>query len=578
MKKKASLLVLFLSLLIGLPKDALAVFGAGVLFEINGGGSDTNNGGGFDPGATMATDLTATTATGVPVVASASYNFVAGDVGAYLFVQSGTNWIPGWYKIASVASNAATLTATVGSAVLYNGATPLNTTTGCATAGNPSPTGGVWSVDYSRGTGPIYSYTDMVIDATTNTKFTSAGHPVGPNIVGNLIAVTSGTGFTNPARVEVLSVSGTTATCDVALGTTSSTGGHGGLGGALASPGKWGLIVNGVINGTTAYCMGSHTFNLTNSVNSSGVALGQAGSKPTLIGYTVNRVPYNTDANRPVFQSTGANGYTLVALQGGSVSLHCIDFENGNAGTTIVGFDDGGNNNSYVWYCKFNALSVALKFSSTSMVRNCWIESCTSGSTCITGNGDRTYFQDNVVTGCTTVVFAAQVVTGNVFYSNGSTSSGLVNSCRTFDRNLIHTVTGTSSVGVLNGWSHSNSILWTCSATTATAINPTVTDNTVEIINCAFGGNTKDVNTGSNVPGFRVVGKLILTADPCTSASTGDFSLNNTAGGGAVLRAAGFPVTFANGLTSNFLDVGPQQHLGATPGIITNPGKSGGKQ
>jgi len=85
---------------------------ATTIFEVETGGSDTLNGGAFDPGQTagMLTDGAATSATGTaPVFTSASYNFVAGDVGAWIYIASGTNWIPGWYKISSVGSNAATL-------------------------------------------------------------------------------------------------------------------------------------------------------------------------------------------------------------------------------------------------------------------------------------------------------------------------------------------------------------------------------------------------------------------------------------------------------------------------------------
>jgi len=184
--------------------------------EVNSSGADTN-GGGFDIGATFATDLAATVAnTSAPVVTAASYTggFVAGDVGAFLYIASGTNWIPGFYQIASVAGGAATLSAA------------------CATVA--SPTAGTWGLDYSRSTSPRISYVDMAIDPTTNTQFTSSTNAVLPNIVGNYIKVASGTGFTVQV-VEVVSVSGGKATCDKSLGTLSSTGGHGALGGALAT-------------------------------------------------------------------------------------------------------------------------------------------------------------------------------------------------------------------------------------------------------------------------------------------------------------------------------------------------------
>ena len=100
---------------------------ASSIFAVQTAGADTNSGA-FDPGATMATDLAATVATGnSPVVTSVSYVFVAGDVGASVFLKGGTNWTKGWYPIASVAGGAATLNAAISAADLYGGTTAQNT-------------------------------------------------------------------------------------------------------------------------------------------------------------------------------------------------------------------------------------------------------------------------------------------------------------------------------------------------------------------------------------------------------------------------------------------------------------------
>jgi len=82
-------------------------------------GSDTANGGNFDPGcANMSTNLAATFAnTASPVVTSATYTFVSGDVGAWLFNKPTGVWQGGWYPIVSVAGGAATLGAAVGFAL-----------------------------------------------------------------------------------------------------------------------------------------------------------------------------------------------------------------------------------------------------------------------------------------------------------------------------------------------------------------------------------------------------------------------------------------------------------------------------
>ena len=247
-------------------------FDNGIIFDVKSTGDDTNNGGGFSAAATFATDLAATSGTSAaPVVTSASYNFHADDVNHYLFVKAGTNWIPGWYLIASVASNAATLTATIDSVVLYNGASAMNLTEGVATTA--SPTGGTWGIDYSRSATPRIAYTDMVIGGGGGTTYTSAANPVLPNVVGNVIKVLSGTNFT-VQRIQVLSAGAGVASADKAIGTAGATGGTGNLGGALATPG----MAAGLVTATGWIAtLGNTTYTLSSSSNVSGGRLSRPG-------------------------------------------------------------------------------------------------------------------------------------------------------------------------------------------------------------------------------------------------------------------------------------------------------------
>ena len=62
-------------------------------------------------------------------------------------------------------------------------------------------------------------------------------------------------------------------------------------------------------------------------------------------------------------------------------------------------------------------------------------------------------------------------------------------------------------------------------------------------------------------------GDITLTADPFTAGASGDFSLNSTAGGGALLKAAGFNNSIpgvAN--AAGKLDVGAVQSGGSGGG------------
>ncbi len=69
------------------------------------------------------------------------------------------------------------------------------------------------------------AYTDLVIDAATDTDMTSVAHPFGAGDVGRALAITSGTGFT-VQTVKILSVVGAVATASASLGTLGSTGGN----------------------------------------------------------------------------------------------------------------------------------------------------------------------------------------------------------------------------------------------------------------------------------------------------------------------------------------------------------------
>lgn len=210
------------------------------------------NGGGFDIGATagMLTDLACDTNTGnttSPVVSSASYNFVAGDVGHWVYIAAGTNWRPGFYQIVSVASNKATLSAAVGAAYVPYFSTP-SVALGCASVA--TPTGGTFSINYSDSDSPLLSLTDLT--STASTTVTSSAALFTKAMIGNIIRLASATGspvadsagsrylcittYTNTSTVVMDKVSGT-----YTLGVAKMGGAHAQMknymtGGVGASP------------------------------------------------------------------------------------------------------------------------------------------------------------------------------------------------------------------------------------------------------------------------------------------------------------------------------------------------------
>jgi len=109
------------------------------------------------------TDLASANGTAsAPSVTSASYTFVAGDIGNDIVITSGTNWTPGTYNIVNVVAGAAVLNAAVGTTASLSG--------GHWYEPNPAPT--VTSVSYNFTTADVGD--DVVV--TSGTSWTTGSY------------------------------------------------------------------------------------------------------------------------------------------------------------------------------------------------------------------------------------------------------------------------------------------------------------------------------------------------------------------------------------------------------------------
>jgi hypothetical protein len=552
----------------------------------NVNGSDTLNGGGFDPrNANFATDLTATSGTGSsPVVSSASYNFVSNDVGHYVFIQSGTNWIPGWYKIASVSLNAATLTASVGNVWLWTvpntsgdsmGATGVNTSAGVATTASPS--GGVWSIDYSIKGAAAISYTDLVIGGT-NTQITSAANPFGKNNVGNTIAITSGSGFT-VQTVQISSVTTVTATCDKAVGTAASTGGHGGLGGALASLGIAASNVSGAASGTNTIAIKQTGTNY-NQSSSANVANGymQFHQPSYVFGYTSNRYPYNSDT-RPILQPT-ANTVNMIDcfIANGCRFFNLDAVANSHTGCVLL--YDNSSSGHFAWNCRGTSITQTIKFPQGN--NEVWFcEAATNDGTSNVasiqvGGGGKVMFCVNHGSGCAptnggtgTVGPAGSIAVGSISSGCGNNSghsgfegfSMCINCTSDGTTNPAAVTNGGGGFGINVGGQMVNCLATNCAGYGYTApIGVSSTGAFGQLYNCAgYNNSSGNVNTAVIAAGQQINFKT-LTANPYISAGTLNFQTNNSANAGILLRALGYPTAVLPGsLTNTYPDIGASQ-------------------
>lgn len=312
---------------------------SGNVFEIRSTATSGNvNAGGFNPtNANMLADLTTdanTANTNSPVVSSASYNFVAGDVSAWLYIKSGTNWTPGWYQIASVATNKATLSATIGLAILNtvnptSGYFYTNTSAGCATVG--TPTSGTFTIDYSQQNTAQLALSDFA-NVLASTSLTTATGGITPVMRGNLFHLASGTNSI-AGWYEIVNTTDTnTATID----RTCATGGNlssgvGKIGGALSLASSDDAVFELGLSGNIFFAKGGSAITYTIGGTVSISAAGGSQSPIKIIGYNSNRTDRPTGATRPTL-ACGANIFTL----GTNWDVSFIQFT--GTGTTLLSY------------------------------------------------------------------------------------------------------------------------------------------------------------------------------------------------------------------------------------------------
>lgn len=359
---------------------------ATTIWEINGGSVASNaGGGGFNPAnAGMLTDLTTdtnTANTSAPVCSSASYNFVAGDVGNWLYIKSGTNWTPGWYKIASVASNKATLSAAIGSASVVqitnqvtgtaHGIYGTNTAAGCATVG--TPTGGTFTMDYSQNTTSIISGVADFNATGGSTNLTSVSSPFTPVMVGNLFHQTT-TGVGGFGVVGWYEIASYTNATSVVLDRTPNSGTAsvsttGYVGGALSMNSTLDDDVFEVsIAGNMWFAKNNGTITMGEAIS---VALaGTAAAMLMLVGYNARRGDNPTGTSRPTFDAvanamafvTRWNLYNMIwtgtasTMMSAGVSNKVVNCKFTNTSTTNAQVALTSNSPGFIFNCEMVSL------------------------------------------------------------------------------------------------------------------------------------------------------------------------------------------------------------------------------
>lgn len=550
--------------------------GAQSALEARSGGS-TNNGGGFCySGPTYDATLSATGAnTASPVVSSTNYTFVAGDVGNYLYIKTGTNWTPGLYQIVSVSAGNATLNKACGTSSILSS--------------------GTWSVDYTQQNSAQFSGTDLVIDATLNTKVTSATHNFTQADVGNWIRISAGSGWTT-GWYQINSVSSNAATLDRSPAATSTTGGTWALGGSILITD----LPNAMVASNSVWVKAGGWPNITSTISFTNTITANPPS-PTLpwcslIGYTSKRydggqvsLTLSTNTGLSCFQIAGSgwliDGFNINCNSLGtskgiyisSAASHIFIKNCKISNATIAGIDIYNGVPAFVniMWCEVTGCTStsngAIYFYNQFDLSYSWIHdnSCT-GVNQGAGGGTDSLIRNNIIsnnTGASSDGVSFQNIGGiknNIIYKNGR--HGIFWASTGYFRIILYNIITdhTSGSGI-----KSNTAAWPAKPEYDGNFYYNNNQHRTNIDDCGPTSNSNSTYINPVYLSGLYVNTLdvFLTATPFNNAASNDFTLNNTAGGGVLCRGKSGPIggtTYSGipGLSSSngYLDPGVFQH------------------
>lgn len=431
--------------------------------------------------------------------------------------------------------------------------------------GGSDTNGGGWvtgssasgGTDWSQQTSPQYSVADGVTNGST--VITSATAAFGTDVVGNIIYVQGGTGAVSSGWYQIIArTNATTITVDRLTGLTSGTGTTLKIGGAFASPGTAGGVAT--VSGMTTFIKYSSTpFTVSSTTNnvSGGCISGTDGT--AYIGYDTTRSAYNLDANRPTLKlssGTGSATTILTNLNGLYYSQSLIIDANSVAGSRCA--QTSGN---FFYVKAMNGVTAGLsQNASTGRAILCEVTACSANPINIISMFWCVAHDNTLSSPTNTGAFSLQeggAVYGCLSYNNNCDGFSGFTGGGTVGANCVAYGNGGAGFNAQNG----AAVLTNCIAENNTTYGYRVNAGAITMIDCASFNNTigRFQNAGSGKQ-WTDLNPITGSGSFFTNAAGSDFTLNNTAGAGALCRAAGFPSSFPVPAMSNFLDVGSLQH------------------
>lgn len=431
------------------------------------------------------------------------------------------------------------------------------------TTGNDANGGGfnvaATGTDRSQSDTPFIQFTDLLVDAATATKITSAAHPFDSTSPGNIINITgnTGTGTFTVQRVQIVSVAGAVATCDKNVGSLGATLGTGNLGGSLATNATAFPLM--VLGNTVWLQTGTYTITAAIPMTVGGqfsgyqTSHGDGGTAPLITTATDSVIALHHSGSN--YRSVDNISFSNTA----SVRANCIDTQSSGMTLQVSRASFQGCATAIGGGVQGWANLTVLKVS----IRNCTADGITGGGTIIIALSYIYDCANNITTAATFISITRTVIangrTHGLFW-NTSGERGLVVTNCTFVSNVG---SGIYFNNVVNGGitAHIANNVFYGNTGYGVDQNTGTTNAHLVISNNGFGSNS----TAAMRTGATQVASVTLTADPFVSAATEDFRLNSTAGGGAALKGQAIPGLFGAG----GLDIGAVQTVAPVVGPST---------
>jgi len=411
---------------------------------------------------------------------------------------------------------------------------------------------GASGTDFSQQNSAQYTFTDLAstVGTTNPCVVSSASHNFVAADVGNVMQISAGTNWTT-GFYQIVSVASNNATLDRACGSTASlSSGTYAVGGALKTIGK---ANGGMAAGNIMWVKAESTISISTLITINYPA-SSSSQMPAVNGYTSSRGDNGqvtiqasaTLSNNPIidFQTNGATFANFILDCNSQANTRGINLDGGN----IRGFNLSVKNCPAVYGVQFNGTGTACEL--------CFVTTQSGGQAFLFNNGSNDV--------CIFCVAYSNSVPGFVASIGGVT----------FIHSIAANNTGASSDGFQLNGSQNEAVLFgiisykngrdgvrftQAQQYPMTFVNSIFYGNTGKDINMTTAqipagtqwfdynayesGSTTNVNAGTH--------DVTLTADPFVNGASNNFALNGTSGGGAALKAAGFPGTLSIGGTGS---------------------------